>query len=158
HPDRFAVMGLLDLAAPGALDQIATWRQQPGMLGLRLNFKVEGDPRDDRVWAAAEAAEVQIMMSIPHDQLDVVEQVAQRHPALKLVIDNLAIPSNKKDDQAFAHLGHLLPLAKYPTIAVKASSLPYYTNDSYPYRRLHPYLRRIYDAFGPQRIFWGSEL
>ena len=27
-----------------------------------------------------------------------------------------------------------------------------------PYRRLHPYLRRVYDAFGPRRIFWGADL
>ena len=40
---------------------------------------------------------------------------------------------------------------------MKASSLPAFTADSYPYRRLHPYIRRIYDAFGPQRMFWGSD-
>jgi predicted TIM-barrel fold metal-dependent hydrolase len=28
----------------------------------------------------------------------------------------------------------------------------------YPYRWLHPYLRRVYDTFGPQRMFWGSDL
>jgi predicted TIM-barrel fold metal-dependent hydrolase len=24
--------------------------------------------------------------------------------------------------------------------------------------RLHPYIRRVYDAFGPQRMFWGTDL
>ena len=41
---------------------------------------------------------------------------------------------------------------------MKASALPCYTTDSYPFRRLHPYIRRVYDAFGPRRVFWGSDL
>ena len=35
---------------------------------------------------------------------------------------------------------------------------PCYTDDTYPYRRLQPYLRRVYDAFGPKRMFWGTDL
>src|SRR4051794_34559803 len=38
HPDRFGVMGRLDHEAPDAREQIASWRQQPGMLGLRFAF------------------------------------------------------------------------------------------------------------------------
>src|SRR5271165_2390659 len=34
HPDRFAVMGNLDIKAHDARGKIATWRQQPGMLGM----------------------------------------------------------------------------------------------------------------------------
>lgn len=30
--------------------------------------------------------------------------------------------------------------------------------DSYPYRSLHPYLRRVYEAYGLQRLFWGTDL
>ena len=28
----------------------------------------------------------------------------------------------------------------------------------YPYRNLHTHVRRVYDAFGPQRMMWGSDL
>ena len=40
----------------------------------------------------------------------------------------------------------------------KASCVAHFTADAYPYRRLHPYLRRVHDAFGPRRMFWGSDL
>src|SRR4029077_20573176 len=43
-------------------------------------------------------------------------------------------------------------------VAVKASALPGYVTDSYPYRSLHPHIRRVYDAFGPRRLFWGTDL
>lgn len=28
----------------------------------------------------------------------------------------------------------------------------------YPYRNLHTHVRRVYDAFGPLRMMWGSDL
>lgn len=158
HPDRFAVMGRIDVEAPASRGLMATWRRQPGMLGLRLT-RNDGNPTNDWLWAEAEAASVPIMMSMPSAQLHAVDGVAERHPALKLVIDHLAIPNNgKKDDEAFSNLDRLLLLAKRPNIAVKASALPSYSTDSYPYRCLHPYIRRVYDAFGPKRMFWGTDL
>ena len=30
--------------------------------------------------------------------------------------------------------------------------------DDYPFRSIHPHLRRVYDAFGPQRMFWGTDI
>ena len=52
-----------------------------------------------------------------------------------------------------AHLPNLLALARYPNVAVKATGVPGSTREPYPYRNLHPYLRRVNDAFGPERRF-----
>ena len=52
----------------------------------------------------------------------------------------------------------LLALAERPNVAVKATCLPLYAGDAYPHRCVHPYLRRVYDSFGRQRIFWGSDI
>ena len=41
---------------------------------------------------------------------------------------------------------------------MKSSALPCYTAEPYPYPGLQPYLRRVYDAFGPKRMFWGSDV
>ena len=40
----------------------------------------------------------------------------------------------------------------------KASALPRYSSEPYPYTRLHPFLRQVFDAFGPKRMFWGTDL
>ena len=80
-----------------------------------------------------------------------------RNPSLRLVIDHLGLTKGK-DEEAFREFDQLLTLARRPNVAVKASCLPLYTTDAYPYRWLHPYLRRVYDAFGPKRMFWGSDL
>jgi predicted TIM-barrel fold metal-dependent hydrolase len=128
------------------------------MLGLRITFKQQGDPTDDTVWSEAEKGGVPIMTVVAPEQMPLIGMAAARHPTVRITVDHLGIPMGTKDDAAVAHFDQLLPLAKYPNIAVKAASLPSYTSDSYPYRRVHPWLRQVYDAFGPQRIFWGSDI
>jgi L-fuconolactonase len=163
HPERFAVMGRLDLDAPDARAQIARWRRQPGMLGMRFTFNrpllwaplVEG--RIEWVWQEAENANVPVMTACQHDMLHLLDQAAERHPTLHFIIDHLALPRDKRDEEAFANLDKLLAIARRPNIAVKVTALPAYTADSYPYRRLHPYIRRVYDAFGPRRMFWATD-
>ena len=164
HPDRLAVMGRIDFDAADARSRLAGWRRQPGMLGVRCSFFMPADEKplmDGRaqwLWAEAEAHGVPIMVNVSAAQMPLIAQAARSHPGLKLTIDHLGIPKGTKDEGSFAHLDQLLALAQHPNIAVKASSLPTHTTDSYPYRRLHPYLRSVYDAFGPRRIFWGSDI
>ena len=38
YPDRFAVMGRIRLQDPKSAALLPTWKQQPGMLGVRLSF------------------------------------------------------------------------------------------------------------------------
>jgi hypothetical protein len=52
----------------------------------------------------------------------------------------------------------LLALAKYPNVAVKATGQAGYAEDEYPFRSLHPHLHRCFDAFGPERMFWGTDI
>ena len=164
HPDRFAIMGRIDLEGPPLHGVMATWRQQPGMLGLRIVFRrpqmrpILAEGRAEWLWAEAEAAGVPLMLMVDFEQSHFVDSIARRYPRLKLVMDHLSLSTGLKDEAAFDGLDSTLALAKRPNVAVKVDSLPMYTTDTYPYRSLHPYLRRVYAAFGPQRIFWGTDL
>jgi len=162
HPDRFAVMGRLDPEALASRGLIATWREQPGMLGLRFTFHrpllrpLLAEGRVEWLWPQAEKAGVPIMILAQHSDLYLLDRVAERYPALRLVIDHLGLTKGK-DEEAFREFDQLLTLARRPNVAVKASCLPLYTTDAYPYRWLHPYLRRVYDTFGARRMFWGTD-
>ena len=164
HPDRFAVMGRLDSEAADARDRLRTWRAQPGMLGLRFTFHAPvllpplTEGRMDWVWAEAERLDIPIMVLVSHAHTHLIDRVAERHPGLRLVMDHLALTRLTYDGEAFRDLDRLLALARRPNVAVKVSALPCYTRDTYPYRKLHPYIRRVYDTFGPQRMFWGTDL
>lgn len=163
HPTRFAVMGRVDLNTLASRELLPKWREQPGMLGLRyalgrpLIRPLLTEGRLDWLWPAAEEAGLPLMLFPLAADLHLLDAIAERHPALKITIDHLAL-NRGKDEAAFRDLDLLMMLARRPNISVKASCLPLYTNDVYPYRRLHPYVRRVYDAFGPQRMFWGSDL
>ena len=86
-----------------------------------------------------------------------VDKIAERHPGLRLVVDHLAL-RRVRDDAAFADLPLLLAMAKRPNVAAKASALPCFSSEPWPYRNLHPYIEQVFDAFGPRRMFWGTDL
>ena len=52
----------------------------------------------------------------------------------------------------------VLALARYPNVAMKATGAPSYSDQPYPFRDIHDNLRRLYDAFGPTRWFWGTDI
>jgi predicted TIM-barrel fold metal-dependent hydrolase len=162
HPDKFAVMGRPPLDKPdtNALDH---WRDQPGMLGIRVTTAGAGaralftEPEGDWLWQAAERAGLPAMVSIP-GLLPELGRLAERHPGMRFVIDHLALVRDAKDEAAFGDLANLLSLANLPNVAAKASALPRYSSEPYPYRRLHPYLKQLFEAFGPRRFFWGTDM
>jgi predicted TIM-barrel fold metal-dependent hydrolase len=166
YPGRFAIMGSVPLDQPESRGRIASWRDQPGMLGLRFGFI--GDRERQRVqegalewlWTAAENAGVPLTM-MATDSLKDLGQVAQRHPGLRLTIDHLGGRgglTTLKDAAAMTHMPELLALAKFPNIAVKATGAPGYSSEAYPFPKMHIYLREIYNAFGPHRMFWGTDI
>jgi predicted TIM-barrel fold metal-dependent hydrolase len=165
HPDRFAVMGRI---APQALSKsqgaLVGWRGQPGMLGLRLAMNVPKaaafltSGKLDWLWAEAQAEGVPLMMLVLMEHVPLVDAIAEKHPRLRIVMDHFALDGHKRDAEAFADFDKLIAIARRPNVAAKASALPCYTNDRYPFRALHPYIRRAYDAFGPRRLFWGTDL
>jgi len=112
----------------------------------------------DWVWGEAQEAGVPIYVLVPHALVHLIDDVARRHPQLKLVMDHLSLTAGRKDAVAFAEFDKLLAIAKRPNVAAKASALPRYSDDVYPYRSLHRYIRQAYDAFGPKRLFWGSDI
>jgi L-fuconolactonase len=159
HPDRFAIMGRLPLD-PIDLGLLERWRTQPGMLGLRFTAGRQSewltDVSAEWVWGAAQRYGLPVMISRP-GLLPVIDRIAERYPGLRLVIDHLAL-RRAQDDAAWADLPVLLSLAKRPNVAAKASATPCSSTEPYPYRNIHDYLRQVFDAFGPLRTFWGTDL
>ena len=84
--------------------------------------------------------------------------IAERHPALKLIVDHFGLVRTGQDASAFGNLDDLLALAKLPNVAIKATGAPGYSTHAYPFRNLHEGLRRIFDAYGPSRFFWGTDI
>ena len=166
YPGRFAIMGSLPLDRPESGDRLAGWRQQPGMLGLRYNFLRDPARRWLHegslhwLWSGAQHYGIPIA-ALATDSLAELGRIAERHPGLRLTIDHLGGrggTSNLRDAAAMTHMPALLALAKFPNVAVKATGIPHYSSEAYPYPGMHDWLRQVYDAFGPQRMFWGTDI
>jgi predicted TIM-barrel fold metal-dependent hydrolase len=163
YPQRFAVLGWFPLDRPESRSLIDGWTRRPGMLGLRFTFAQPHQqtwPTDgslDWLWPAAERAGLPVALAAANF-LPVAGEIAARHPGLRLLVDHLGLPLRVQDDAAFANLPQLLALAKHPNVAVKATAVPSTSSAPYPYRNIHTYLRQVYDTFGPERMFWGSDI
>jgi predicted TIM-barrel fold metal-dependent hydrolase len=166
YPGRFAIMGSLPLDRVESRGRIAGWRDQKGMLGLRYTFLHDpartwlADGTLDWLWAEAERAGVPIA-ALATDSLTELGRIAERHPGLRLTIDHLGGRgglTTLKDHAAMTHMPALLALARLPNVAVKATGAPGYSGEAYPFPVMQTYLRQIYDAFGPERMFWGTDI
>jgi predicted TIM-barrel fold metal-dependent hydrolase len=162
-PSRFAVMGRFNPELEGARERLQSWLQQPGMFGIRMTFYKPVWARwlapcaIDWFWSDCETLGI-LISALAFGAVDQVGRLAARHPGLTIILDHLARRSGLRDDACFADLSDLLALARLPNVSVKATALPCYTTDPYPFANLYPHLRRIYDAFDPDRIMWGSDL
>jgi predicted TIM-barrel fold metal-dependent hydrolase len=163
YPSRFAVMGRIPLAQPESAKLLPKWKEQPGMLGIRLTLHgpqsvlLEGGTTD-WFWPAAEKAGLPVMFLAPGN-LPKFVVIAQRHPQLTLIIDhmNLALDIAKKREIKNA-IDDVVAMAKYPNVSVKLSSAPTYSFEPYPWRDMTEHLKRCFDAFGPQRCYWGTDI
>jgi predicted TIM-barrel fold metal-dependent hydrolase len=163
YPSRFAVMGRFNPEAADAPTQLEGWLAQPHMLGVRLTFntlRFRGWLEDntlDWFWTSSERLSIPLMVQFAGN-LDKLHSIAQRHPGLTLIIDHMGRVSGSHGPAAWTDLDDLLALARYPNVLVKTTSAPSYSEEPYPFRDLHPFLRRIYDSFGPRRLLWGSDI
>ncbi len=162
YPDRFAVMGRILLSSPQAPALLPTWKAQKGMLGIRMTFNGEqaawlSDGTADWFWPAAERAGIPVMFF--GGKMADFARIAERHPRLALIIDHMGLSLDiAKADKRAEAIDQTVALAKFANVSVKLSSAPAYSFEPYPYRDMAPLIRRCFDAFGPQRCFWGTDM
>jgi predicted TIM-barrel fold metal-dependent hydrolase len=172
YPGRFAVMARIPLDKPDRVQRLATLRDQAGVLGVRLNFVGDQaawltDGTADWFWPAAEKTGLPVMF-LTSGQTSLFARIAERHPQLTLIIDHMGVGAGLRPhpDSSGAVRHNLVPeaiaqsaaLAKYPNVSVKLSSVPLISTEPYPFRDVTPHIRRLFDAYGPQRCHWGTDV
>jgi predicted TIM-barrel fold metal-dependent hydrolase len=163
YPGRFATMGHIRLDDPGEARRLPTWNEQPAVLGIRLNIagaqaKWLTDGTADWFWPAAEQAGIPIMF-LTTGQLPLFGVIAEHHPRLALIIDHMGISSEAlRNNMMSATVAAAAALAKYPNMSVKLSSAPLFSAEPYPFRDMTVHIRRLFDAFGSHRCYWGSDV
>ncbi len=164
HPEKFATLGWFPLDETADETTVDQWLAKPGMLGLRYIIAlpdIQGRLAKGELewlWSAANEREIPMGVFAMPQQLPLLGDLASRYPKMRLLIDHLsAFPAIKLPDAA-KHFDKLAGLARYENIAVKATAVPSMATDEYPFASTHAPLRKIFDAFGAERMFWGSDI
>jgi predicted TIM-barrel fold metal-dependent hydrolase len=158
---RFCVMGRISLSDPGRWKNMSGWLSRPGMRGVRLVFTrgTAGwldDGTADWFWPEAEANQIPVMVFAPRLS-ESLARVAARHPDLSLIVDHGNLPTSGAGPDLDDLVAGVCALAQFPKVTVKASALPIALPEAYPFPAASAVTRRLVDAFGPQRVFWGSD-
>ncbi|MGW3813245.1 amidohydrolase family protein [Streptomyces sp. NPDC005046] len=160
------VVGWTDLTRPDVAEELARLLEAPGghhLRGIRHQVQAESDPgwllRPDvrrGLAAVAEAGLVYDLIVVPH-QLPVCAGAAADHPGLTFVLDHLGKPpivGGVLDPWASA----VRELAALPNTVCKLSGM---VTEADPARwtpdDLRPYADTVLEAFGPDRMMFGSD-
>ena len=166
YPGRFAVMGRIPLQDPKSAALLPGWKNQPGMLGVRLTFNTPetlawlSDGTADWFWPAAEKAGLAVMF-LAVGEVPRFARIAERHPQLTLVIDHMGLNSSSRTNRITeipAAIDQAIALAKYPNVSIKLSGALGNSLEPYPFRDMTVYLQRVFDAYGPQRCHWATDI
>ncbi|EST35583.1 amidohydrolase family protein [Streptomyces roseochromogenus] len=160
------VVGWTDLTRPDIADELARLRELPGGAHLKgIRHQVQGEP--DPEWllrpdvrrgltALADAGLVYDLVVLPH-QLPACAKAAETLPRLTFVLDHLGKPpiaSAAREPWASA----LRALAARPNTAAKLSGLLTEADPaSWTTADLRPYTDTALEAFGPDRLMFGSD-
>ena len=91
--------------------------------------------------------------------LATARRVAERYPRLQLIADHMGIGGNTPKEGRIADaVSQTASLAKYPNVSVKLSAAPNYSSEAYPFRDFTPHIQRLFEAYGPKRCHWGSDM
>ncbi|MCQ4046485.1 amidohydrolase family protein [Streptantibioticus rubrisoli] len=161
-----AVVGWADLTDPQLGDRLARLSTAPGghrLAGIRHQVQDEPDPRwlrrpDVRHGLAriAEAGLVYDLLVTPRELPAAISTVREL-PRLVFVLDHAAKPPVADGEwQPWADL--ISELATAPNVVCKLSGLVTEADwRNWTPEQVLPYARHVLDAFGPQRVMYGSD-
>ena len=160
-PGKFAAIGLVDRHALDAPAQLQRLVEEDGFSGLRIHLARPEDPAEwaapdqDRIWEKAEELGACFVVFGPAALLPAVEPIIARFPGVKVVLDHIGgAPTD--EEPPYPLLSNVLNLAKYPNVYVKLTPQGHKSKVAFPHEDTFSTFRRLYDAFGPQRLMWGT--
>jgi predicted TIM-barrel fold metal-dependent hydrolase len=128
-------------------------------------------PNVPRVWRKAGELGIAIQAHIQPYFAPQVEKLAAAHPDTRVILDHFGHAGTGQAERTATgwrvvsgEIGYrdpkefdlILRLAKLRHVFLKVSSFQYSSLQPHPHSDLRPLVRKAFDAFGPDRMFWGS--
>ena len=109
-----------------------------------------------RLWKTAGQEGLAVCPLINPNDLPAIERLCRKFPGTSVVIDHFArIGVSGRVEQNY--LNQLCRMAKLRQVHVKVSAFYALGKKKAPYLDLVPMIRRVVDAYGPNRLMWASD-
>jgi predicted TIM-barrel fold metal-dependent hydrolase len=162
YPKRFVAHGLLNPKDPKIADNLRYWVQEHGFQGMRFSPIYTpkenwlNSPEHYPLWKEAEKLGAVFNFYIVPHQMPMLEDMAERFPGVKIVVDHAGKPDLKAAD-CWPEFKKMFKLKRFPQVWI-SSSEPYEMSEikQYPYTDTLPFYKAIYEEFGAKQIIWGT--
>ncbi|MFZ4658802.1 MAG: amidohydrolase family protein [Caldilineaceae bacterium] len=156
HPGTFAAAMIVEADDDGS--QIRAWAEQ-GIGGIRLPADFRGSGRDPLAhWRTAAA--LHLVVSAPCTPATLLgpefAEVLALFPNLSIVIEHLGGVA-RGATPPYTEFQQVLALARYPNLTIKLPGFGEFCELPHPFAHIPPLVEMTLEAFGPQRIMWGSD-
>ena len=156
YPGVFAIVGAMD----PRLDHIPTRMRANRRLGI-TGYRIlpKGAPRwlqaasMQTMWRTGATERIAMCPLIDPKYIAGLGPMCEQFPDTTVVIDHCA----RIDTQHKAELNELCALAKHSNVHVKISAFYAFGAKQPPYLEQSPKIKRLYEAFGPERLMWASD-
>lgn len=162
YPQKLAGVCLVDPLDPDAPQQLEFWVKERGFHGVRLHA-VRPDSGDwftsaqtGAIWRQASDLGIPICILMDLEHAPMVAEMAERFPDVDVVIDHMG-RIDVSEQPPHPKFSGLLKLADHPRTYAKVSGMLHYSHQAYPYADTHPFFGMAKDAWGPQRLMWGTD-
>jgi L-fuconolactonase len=159
-PGRFSIVGMVDDTIPHP-DTTMKDLLPHGVRGLRITPRIRGKkwlegPGMAALWKAGAETGQAMCCLIDASDLANVAAMCAKNPQTPVVIDHFArigVDGTIRE----ADVAKLCDLARHKTVHVKLSAYYALGKKEPPHEELLPMIRRVLDAFGPERCMWASD-
>ncbi len=103
-------------------------------------------------WKKAHDLGLAIQMHFIPGYAQRIREIAGQLKNMPVVLDHLG----RAGQGTAAEYDYVLRLSELPRVFMKFSGVNYSSKEKHPFRDVQPVARRIYQAFGPDRIIWGG--
>ncbi|MGC4054863.1 MAG: amidohydrolase family protein [Paludibaculum sp.] len=160
HPGLFAGIGVVDSESAEVAERMKQLAAQ-GVRGFRIHTESAPDewlaaPGMQTMWRYAADHELAVCPLVNPEALGALDRMCGQHPETPVVVDHLGrigVDGEIRADE----VTQLCSLARHEKVYVKVSAFYALGRRQPPYPDLVPFIRKVFDAFGPRRLMWGSD-
>ncbi len=159
-PGRFAFMGRVDPADPDLDAIMKRFAETPDLVCVRTSERAGLEAgRDAPMLAAAGRFGIPVMIVVAGKHEAMMRYLAG-FDEVQFILDHVAMDAlapRTARPSISASVDALLAYAPYPNVAVKWTQAPRLSQERYPFRDVAEQLARTVEAFGADRVMWGSD-